>query len=371
MYFYIFLISYQEKQQHFIIQNLETYLGSIKNKNMKTLILNLVLLLLITITTQAQLTNDGATIFVESGTIMYVENDFNNKTGSTFINEGEVHLNGNLINNGTMRAKKGAYPNPSPNTSTGVTYFNNATSLVQTITGTEAVVFGNLIVDKAVVSTEKGVSVADGMEIVVEKTLTLTKGDLRLLGEAQLIQKHTLANQNPTGLGKLLIDQQGTAVSFDYNYWSSPVGGATTNTYKLNEILFDGSDVANNPFKPTAVDFITGNSYNGNTSTLSSGDVTNALDINNYWLYEFVDGDVDDYNDWVQTLETGSINAGIGFTMKGVDSGASNGTTQNYVFKGQPNDGNYNFTISANKSTLLGNPYPSAIDANKFIEVSI
>ncbi|MEE9349832.1 MAG: T9SS type A sorting domain-containing protein [Flavobacteriaceae bacterium] len=332
---------------------------------MKNIFSNVVLLLL-SFTTFSQLTNNGATIYIETGTTVYVENDVDNQSGSMFINEGDLHLNGNLNNDGTMKAVKGVYPNPNPNASTGITYFNNPTTLVQTITGTDPVVFGNLVVDKAMASSAKGVTVADGMEVVVERAVTLTNGDLRLLGTSQLIQKHTLGNQNPVTTGKLLIDQQGTAVSHDYNYWSSPVGGATINTYAVSEVLFDGSDSANNPFTPTTVDYISGNGYNGNVSTLSGGNVTNALDIHRYWLWKFEDGDIDDYDDWFQILENGALNAGVGFTMKGVNSAVTSGF-QNYVFKGKPNDGNYTFTLGANKSSLLGNPYPSALDANKFI----
>lgn len=44
------------------------------------------------------------------------------------------------------------------------------------------------------------------------------------------------------------------------------------------------------------------------------------------------------------------------------------GGTQNYTFVGTPNDGNYTTEISAGKLSLIGNPYPSALNANQFIE---
>ena len=50
--------------------------------------------------------------------------------------------------------------------------------------------------------------------------------------------------------------------------------------------------------------------------------------------------------------------------MKG--SGAVT-TLQNYVFEGKPNNGTITNTISAGYQALVGNPYPSAIDANDFI----
>jgi len=50
--------------------------------------------------------------------------------------------------------------------------------------------------------------------------------------------------------------------------------------------------------------------------------------------------------------------------MKGSNTTAPN---QNYVFYGEPNNGQYQFPISNGEQSLLGNPYPSALDADKFI----
>jgi len=53
--------------------------------------------------------------------------------------------------------------------------------------------------------------------------------------------------------------------------------------------------------------------------------------------------------------------------MKGTSATASLTDKQNYSFEGKPNDGDYSLSISADKEYLIGNPYPSALDANKFI----
>ena len=52
--------------------------------------------------------------------------------------------------------------------------------------------------------------------------------------------------------------------------------------------------------------------------------------------------------------------------MKGPGSGSII-TDQNYVFNGKPNNGDINLTINAGNDYLVGNPYPSAIDAEQFI----
>ncbi|HQK40195.1 MAG TPA: T9SS type A sorting domain-containing protein, partial [Flavobacterium alvei] len=62
--------------------------------------------------------------------------------------------------------------------------------------------------------------------------------------------------------------------------------------------------------------------------------------------------------------ELSSIRVGLGFTMKG--SGSTG--TQNYTFVGKPNNGLINSnTVSKDQLLLTGNPYPSALDAKKFI----
>jgi hypothetical protein len=59
--------------------------------------------------------------------------------------------------------------------------------------------------------------VADGFELTVSNRLFLSSGDIRLTGEAQLIQARN--NPNPTnGTGKIMLDQQDQKNSFNYNY---------------------------------------------------------------------------------------------------------------------------------------------------------
>jgi hypothetical protein len=74
-----------------------------------------------------------------------------------------------------------------------------------------------------------------------------------------------------------------------------------------------------------------------------------------------------------------AINAGEGFTMKGTSGndttvadaieGVQNnaGDKQRYDFRGKPNDGNMAIAVSAGNFTLVGNPYPSAIDLNAYL----
>ena len=74
------------------------------------------------------------------------------------------------------------------------------------------------------------------------------------------------------------------------------------------------------------------------------------------------------YANWTQVLETGALSPSQGYTMKG--SGAAS-PKQNYTFIGKPYNGTITNPISANNLNLSGNPYASAIDADKFIDDNV
>jgi hypothetical protein len=76
------------------------------------------------------------------------------------------------------------------------------------------------------------------------------------------------------------------------------------------------------------------------------------------WIYGFLNGISD--NTWIQQRETGTFEISEGYILKGP------GAIQNYTFVGSPNDGTYTTTISSGFLSLLGNPYPSALDSQQF-----
>ncbi|WP_369765556.1 Ig-like domain-containing protein [Flavobacterium sp. WC2429] len=210
--------------------------------------------------------------------------------------------------------------------------------------------------------TAKGLSVVNQFELTVQNQLNLLKGDVRLTGEAQLVQ--TIATSNPTGgQGVLLIDQQGQKNSFNYNYWSSPVSLNNIN-YSISSVLRDGTDVTTNPFNPTVITFLDG---------AFSADLpqTNPITVSNRWLWAFNSPALSDpllnYYQWKYVGSTGTINIGEGFTMKGNGGVAPISSLQNYIFVGIPNTGTIQLKIDPEQSYLVGNPYPSALDAKQFI----
>ncbi|WP_299124200.1 LamG-like jellyroll fold domain-containing protein, partial [uncultured Winogradskyella sp.] len=196
----------------------------------------------------------------------------------------------------------------------------------------------------------------DGQMLRVTHYLDLD-GDIDLVGESQLLQDENSILDNGSA-GKIERDQQGTTNIYNYNYWSSPAttqGSNNNSPYTINSILRDGTNT--NAVTLPNINWIGG--YDASPVPLS---------IPSYWLFSYENFPLDSYSDWNPIGQTGNLNAGLGFTMKG--SGAAT-PYQNYVFVGKPNNGTISNTVSIGNQVLVGNPYPSAIDANEFIRDNI
>ena len=244
----------------------------------------------------------------------------------------------------------------------GTVTFNSATlNQVQTINlGIKSnETFYNLTLNNT--NSAKGISVVDGFELTISNNLSLLSGDLRLVGEAQMVQNGTPANPS-AGTGKILKDQQGNRSSYHYNYWSSPVTTSGIN-YSIGGVLRDGTDSTSNPFNPSAITF-------GGGAYFADGAITNPVKISTSWLYKFTSVSTV-YAGWQFVGNAGTINPAEGFTMKGVTGIAPFTVPQNYVFVGKPNNGTIALNISLNQSYLVGNPYPSALDADEFIKDNV
>ncbi|HSQ46952.1 MAG TPA: T9SS type A sorting domain-containing protein, partial [Lutibacter sp.] len=207
-------------------------------------------------------------------------------------------------------------------------------------------------------------------------------GNIDLVGESQLVQKrYGVYDTNfpynfstiqfgesifdAASTGKIERDQQGKKNSFNYNYWSSPVtrqGAANNAPYKLPDVLRDGTNSA----IPRNINFVDG-AYS------ADGPVESPIKITSRWIWTYratIGADPwANYYQWVNVGYWGSINVGDGYTMKGTGGAAPISETQNYVFVGKPNSGDITTTqLNPNQIYLIGNPYPSALDANEFIK---
>ncbi len=180
-----------------------------------------------------------------------------------------------------------------------------------------------------------------------------TEASIYLRGDAQLIQG-TTGNSTNTGTGHLSVYQQGFADRYEYNYWTSPVGNASVAVGNEDFGITKLYDVVDNTNSVPALNTA---GYDGTSSPLM---------ISNRWIWKFIAGTV--YSEWIFVGNSQTVGAGQGFTMKGVDLGADEASTpkQEYDFRGKPNDGNISNAVIDNEFTLIGNPYPSAVDLEAF-----
>jgi len=301
----------------------------------------------------AQIVNKGV-LKISSGTDVAFLDEYTNTDTGNHISDGNLYLNNNFINHGLTSA------------TSGTTYFKSATNNLLTLSGTSNEAnFYNLEID-VTAPDKKGVSVADDFGLQVVNAVHFKSGDLRLIGKSQLIQEHSGVNTNTVVSGKLLLDQKGTVSPFRYDYWSSPVNNGGTFSFLGGK--YDGTDSAIKPFQPTQIRFNSGSPYNGLPSVVDGGgNVTTALTINTRWLYKYARG-TGDYAEWKALNSTSILNPGEGYTMKGPNALTPK---QNYVYYGAPNNGNYPFEITIGEEILLGNPYPSALDAEKFLNDNV
>jgi hypothetical protein len=192
---------------------------------------------------------------------------------------------------------------------------------------------------------------ASDIEVYVEDDVNLTEANstFYLRNEAQLLQGS--GNSGNSGVGKLSVYQEGNVDNYAYNYWASPVGNVDANStgnraFTPNKNIYDVVDLTNSNLAG-----YTTTGYNGTSS---------PLNIEDYWIWKYNPGT--NYSDWDYVGESGTVEAGYGFTMKGVIGG-----NQLYDFRGKPNEGEINVDVEPGQETLIGNPYPSALDAVAFI----
>jgi large repetitive protein len=197
-------------------------------------------------------------------------------------------------------------------------------------------------------------------------------GKIDLVGESQLVQKRYTSSQfsesilEETSTGYIERDQQGKRNSYNYNYWSSPVsnrGAANNSSYSMINILRDGTDSANHK----AITF-------GDGAYFADGPLISPIKISNQWIYTYSsltpnsNTHWENYWKWQYKSSTGLIAVADGFSMKGTGGTAPINANQNFVYTGKPNSGTINKFIALNQTYLVGNPYPSALDADEFIK---
>lgn len=261
--------------------------------------------------------------------------------------DGNWETDGTWTNGGTMY-----YPNNS------LTINNVATKIDWNIIKTTHNITssGNKTL-LAVIVDNNTLKISNDSKLEISHYLKIN-GKIDLEGKSQLIQTSN-SDLDPSGTGTLERDQQGTGNLYNYNYWSSPVSTISSTTenntgFTIANVLKDGT----NPASPQSISWISG--FNS---------TRNPMRLARYWLYKFTNL-TSEYANWQQINENSNLQTGQAFTMKG----SGNATPQNYVFTGKPNNGTINHSgiyIGLANINLIGNPYPSALDANEFINDNI
>ncbi|WP_435414535.1 T9SS type A sorting domain-containing protein [Polaribacter aestuariivivens] len=279
--------------------------------------------------------------------------DFNGTKYFTIADHKEIEWLG-----ATSNWRRGSGVNGSPNTDdTGRLLIIDAQS-----TTNHATLVDNVNVKCAYVKANSKLMVPTNRFLEIADDLVLN-GEIRLIGDGQLVQTHSGASK-VHGTGKLFKDQQAKVPNvYRYHYWSSPVTEIGATTFRVGEVMKDGTIPTSETSNPLDINWQGGNNYDG-----APGDYTTTpnnptpITISSYWIYTN-QNDPGDGSAWTQRRETGIINKGQGFTMK-----STGATPQNFTFVGTPIDGDITFNINAAPfSSVYGNPYPSALDISEFI----
>ncbi|MEC4051111.1 hypothetical protein OX284_016875 [Flavobacterium sp. SUN046] len=210
--------------------------------------------------------------------------------------------------NGTL------WDNGTPNSSTKVVFAANYTS-----TG-DLQACSVQVNSNVVVSVQSGHAFSVTNDVSIDQT-PLNPGAMIFEDTASLIQINNVVNTTP-----IYYKRNSTPMrKYDFTYWSSPVS---------NQKLID--------FSPNTL-------------------------VDKYFIWDA------NLNSWTDLAPSSTMNTAIGYIIRAPDVAPFNLTTTN-VFNGQfygiPNNGNITTPIvvtPSNDLNLIGNPYPSALDADTFL----
>ncbi|WP_333878743.1 LamG-like jellyroll fold domain-containing protein [Flavobacterium sp.] len=271
-------------------------------------------------------TNNALTVKQQSAPMPYETTTDGNWTNSNTWASGNIPLSVSIVNPATTIAWNIVKTNNNVNSTA------NQTLLALLVTGNT-------------------LNAQNNSKIEVSHYLKLD-GKIDLQGKSQLVQTHN-SDLDAASIGFIERDQQGQSNKFNYNYWSSPVSSINNSTlnhgFTVAGVMKDGTSST-----PQDINWTTG----------INGSPTSPITLSSYWIFKFQDLS-NGYANWSAVGQNGTLSAGQGFTLKGSGSATAN---QNYTFVGKPNNGTIATSVSAGNLNLSGNPYPSAIDANRFID---
>jgi hypothetical protein len=196
------------------------------------------------------------------------------------------------------------------------------------------------------------VTIDDSKYIAIQNDLTVnTGGTLIVRNNGSLVMNDDAGVVTNNGTTQV-IRTTAPFELYDYTYWSSPVD-ATSITSTFTGWRTDYS-----------FEFNTAN-YSDTNTINSAGTITAAG----------VPDSFDDFAPWAWLPYTGTMTNGKGYAIMGPTNLGSYPNSTNVTFSGKVNNGvispsiveSGNAANTADDFNLVGNPYPSAIFANKFI----
>lgn len=177
---------------------------------------------------------------------------------------------------------------------------------------------GNVAVaNDLTVQTGVALTVASGQNLTVTDQLINLGGTVTIQNNSNLIQSGT----TNTNLGAITVNRDSSSLMrLDYTLWSAPVAAQ-------NLLAFSPLTLANRFY-----------TYNPSTNQ---------------------------YN--TITPSTTDFATGVGYLIRMPDNHPTSPTVWNGQFSGVPNNGDVSISVTNNTYNLIGNPYPSTIDADEFI----
>ena len=203
-------------------------------------------------------------------------------------------------------------------------------------------------------------------EIGMDGTPDQDGGNLYLREEGQLIQGDN--NSANSGDGIVSIYQENTRNAWDYHMWTSPVGdpsnldrtdipgNAGNSRFYMNSDYGGGIYRVIDELESAPAAFTGG--YDGSVNPGTS------LTLSTTWLYKYIA--TQGYNGWKKVDAANPLLPGEGFSMKGVGNGTTPTSTA-FDFRGRPNNGTIEVDVKKGQRTLVGNPYPSAMNLSYYL----
>lgn len=209
---------------------------------------------------------------------------------------------------------------------------------------------------ECIVNTDNELTIANNTYVLVENDLTVD-GNIVVMTDGSFVQVNNTAVVDGdvlTDKSKISVEKETAPLASyrEYTYWSPPVVG---------EVISDGLLEAD----PNRIYLFSGENFR---------DSTQETNNNNDSTTPGQDDIDDNADDWQNVTGATVMTPGVGYAATHNPAIFINPGQYIYVFEGPFNNGVYNVPIYRNDAELndnnwnfIGNPYPSAVDADLFL----